>query len=795
LDQFIFFAKTTDGATWSTPLNVTGSNQGSPTTIIDDLAIFANATTNTIDILWWEDEGQDKIMHMRSTNNGDTFSSPTIAYDDVSTANNIWYDVRGDDIFILIHHLNTQDIHFIGSYDGGSTFPTDVIIYDHSVESEFNGGQQNYVMTSGGGTGTSSDVFIMFTAQDFVNNDLDIYVDVSNDGGQTWNAGTGVVNITPSSVGSDGGQERNYLLLDHANNDLVAIFDINGTSLNLIKSSNLGSTWGSIETIEDGTDCHWSAGNENRGVSYDIAPSEIGVIHVLCRDFADGGTDVLHSISTSFGSGTGGSFSAFTSIANNTNDSTSNPLLIDSFDNKVYATWFINNSTNYAQHFSYSNDTGTTWSNPEALDLTFAGGEPNGQWGMQMQGTQDLVVITTKADTTETVLGFFTDFDNLPDNTAPIITLSGNNPSTITLGSSYPELGATCIDDVDGDLISQLVINATDVNVNQLGQYFVTYDCQDTAGNDAIQKIRTVNVITQVGSNPDVTLNGGNVGTMEGEGYTELGATCTDTEDGDLTNDIDIFNNFVDVEGSYEAIYSCIDSDFNSVVIIRNIVVGGSGDGEGTTGGGGGSDPVQPDECGVGSFTQDLDFFSLVSQFHKMEIGGTEEGNLDVSWNSADTLTVTRVVASGFESWIGFLKTPFDVQGTSPISTGQIPYTVQVPSQQCNADAGILFNCAEPVLVTVPITIIGELSGSCFETSTEIQIDLTTSATPTLLIIIVVFIMGIGAIMFRIFKGKDAFKLGKKGKGKGNDKGKDESPFRKGKKSGSFEKDLDSLDG
>ena len=81
-----------------------------------------------------------------------------------------------------------------------------------------------------------------------------------------------------------------------------------------------------------------------------------------------------------------------------------------------------------------------------------------------------------------------------PDNTPPVITLVGANPQTITVGSSYVELGATATDDVDG-IITNIIINPANVNTAAIGTYSVTYNVSDAAGNPAITQTRTVNVV------------------------------------------------------------------------------------------------------------------------------------------------------------------------------------------------------------------------------------------------------------------------------------------------------------
>jgi len=125
-----------------------------------------------------------------------------------------------------------------------------------------------------------------------------------------------------------------------------------------------------------------------------------------------------------------------------------------------------------------------------------------------------------------------------PDTTAPVITLNGATPVNLELGSSYTELGATAIDDVDGDISANIVIGGDSVDTNTVGTYIVTYNVSDAAGNSAPQVTRTVNV------NPDSTapvinLNGAStVNINVGGNYTELGATATDNVDGDISTKI-----------------------------------------------------------------------------------------------------------------------------------------------------------------------------------------------------------------------------------------------------------------
>jgi len=90
-----------------------------------------------------------------------------------------------------------------------------------------------------------------------------------------------------------------------------------------------------------------------------------------------------------------------------------------------------------------------------------------------------------------------------PDTVAPVITLNGANPQTLTVGSVYEELGATASDNMDSDPTSSIEIDISAVNTAVVGSYSVTYNVSDTAENAATQVIRIVNVTAAVASDPD----------------------------------------------------------------------------------------------------------------------------------------------------------------------------------------------------------------------------------------------------------------------------------------------------
>jgi len=81
------------------------------------------------------------------------------------------------------------------------------------------------------------------------------------------------------------------------------------------------------------------------------------------------------------------------------------------------------------------------------------------------------------------------------DTEAPVITLTEPNPQQLAVGNEYTELGATATDNVDGDLTDKIDTDASNVNTDAEGNYTVTYNVSDAAGNVAVEVNRTV-VIT-----------------------------------------------------------------------------------------------------------------------------------------------------------------------------------------------------------------------------------------------------------------------------------------------------------
>ena len=148
------------------------------------------------------------------------------------------------------------------------------------------------------------------------------------------------------------------------------------------------------------------------------------------------------------------------------------------------------------------------------------------------------------------------------DTISPVITLIGNSTLTLEAGSSYTELGSTATDSVDGNLTEQIKISGI-VEPSKVGTYTLYYSVVDSSGNEAAKAIRKVTVVDTI--SPVITLVGNSTLTLEaGSSYTELGATATDSLDGDLSDMIQVAGGVDEKKtGTYQLSYNVNDSSGN----------------------------------------------------------------------------------------------------------------------------------------------------------------------------------------------------------------------------------------
>lgn len=160
---------------------------------------------------------------------------------------------------------------------------------------------------------------------------------------------------------------------------------------------------------------------------------------------------------------------------------------------------------------------------------------------------------------------------NVVDQTAPTITILGDNPVTIEAGSTYTDAGATATDNYNNDVTSSITVSST-VDSTITGSYTVTYTVSDASGNQATA-VRTV--IVEDSTPPTIALIGSNPVTVEaGSTYTDAGATATDAYDGDLTSSITTTSNVdTNAVGTYTVTYTISDSSANSATASRTVNV------------------------------------------------------------------------------------------------------------------------------------------------------------------------------------------------------------------------------
>ncbi len=172
---------------------------------------------------------------------------------------------------------------------------------------------------------------------------------------------------------------------------------------------------------------------------------------------------------------------------------------------------------------------------------------------------------------------------NVVDTTAPTVTLSGADPDSIIIGSTYTDPGASWNDIHDG---SGTIPSATSgsVNTGALGTYILEYSYTDGAGNTGSTS-RTVNVIAAPDNTPPVVvLSGSMIEYVEfGNDYMEPGVSWTDNVDGSGDTFVGTYGNIgsfavsgsvnTGALGTYTLEYLKVDSSGNSSGATRSVVV------------------------------------------------------------------------------------------------------------------------------------------------------------------------------------------------------------------------------
>jgi hypothetical protein len=82
--------------------------------------------------------------------------------------------------------------------------------------------------------------------------------------------------------------------------------------------------------------------------------------------------------------------------------------------------------------------------------------------------------------------------EELPDTTAPVLTLQGDEHVTMVVGGTYVDDGVLVEDEHQTTLLTSGIEN---LDVNQVGRYHIYYNAFDEAGNVAEEVVRTIDVV------------------------------------------------------------------------------------------------------------------------------------------------------------------------------------------------------------------------------------------------------------------------------------------------------------
>ena len=155
------------------------------------------------------------------------------------------------------------------------------------------------------------------------------------------------------------------------------------------------------------------------------------------------------------------------------------------------------------------------------------------------------------------------------DTTSPVITINGENPLTLEVYSEFIDPGANAYDAYFGDLTNSITITS-DLCMNILGRYNITYTCVDPCGN-ITNDTRIIFVVDT--TSPTIQILGNNPLTLEvfsDLSGIELGAIAYDNYDNIL--DISSISNLdISNVGTYNIIYYVIDNCGNDASATRII--------------------------------------------------------------------------------------------------------------------------------------------------------------------------------------------------------------------------------
>ncbi len=281
----------------------------------------------------------------------------------------------------------------------------------------------------------------------------------------------------------------------------------------------------------------------------------------------------------------------------------------------------------------------------------------------------------------------------------PTITLIGSNFIEVFKGATYNDQGATCFDNTDGDLTSQIVTGGLPIDTSIAGVNVVTYDCQDSSAQNAQQVVRNVVVLS-------ISSAGG------GAGVGSPVAPLDEVDEEDLLTqaefDLALAQALAQIPPQQLTVIETVIRTFFEFAVVDTTL----------------------DDLSLNSFLQNE--------------------RLGIRWSSGQDIVVVSAIPAVSPFQITFEQFPVIKQGSGAVvSTDFLVYNLQVPINECTNV--IRSNCALKVRYEVPITVNAILNGTNVSDVGTITVDLREGEIdPILLIILATFsIPIIGAIVQR----------------------------------------------
>jgi len=692
-DPHIYYASSPDAESGTTPLDISGImldvNVGAKQS---DLHIFEDGT-GTIDAFWIEQFTQvappfaelNEAFHARSTNGGTSFGTKVAIATGTLNIEVIAPVVDGADLAVAYVNgtLPNTVPFFVQSSNGGTSWGTPVDIEGGADECDRAQPTLDAIKLT---KSASGNFYSAWKGDNQTSSTLGVCFNLSTDGGTTWSSTVQNLEDTIADTSSI----QPFEVFSSGTDVTVIWANQNEDEMKQSRSTDSGTSFGVEEDVLDTlvTDNTCTDPSTLSEVIQDGTS-----IYVFCQ----GGIGTQFKSSTNMGS----TYSSLSVVGTQTNDWDVIALgarIVVVGDDRSSPT-----SSQTGNIVFETIDTGSTWNETTEIFQNFilhdviTGNETNIYVGFA--GTTGF----DSASNNYVSMGIFTPLV-VPDITPPIITISGDNPAQVLIGTTYTDAGAICIDAVDGSLT--VTTDLSNVNTSVLGSFTVDYTCQDLSTNSA-QAVRTVLVVEQITTT--ITTGGGAGAPVSGEVDTGIEGL---TPEQILAFDQAVADAIASIEPSEGNIIETIIQTFFEFVVIDKV----------------------HEELQLQSFLDDE--------------------RLGFRWSTGDDLVVVSATPALSPFMFTFEQFPVVRQGSGAfVSTSFILYNLEIPRTECTVTISV--NCVEKIRYEIPVTVNAIINGTQVSDTGTITVDLTEDEIdPILLIILSTMAIPIIAVIIQRSRGR-----------------------------------------